>query len=350
MLVGIIAANNLRFSPYAFFYTKLLDDLGINYELVVPNRNPDIEDKFDGKVNILEWKQGRHNLINYLQYSREVKKLARKKYDYLIVLTTINAVFSCSWLKRYYAGNYLVDIRDYTYENNLFYYFLEKRAIENAELNVISSAKFQTFLPKNDYLVCHNINTPKTLSSFSLKKTIGRIVIGYIGAVSYEQQCKKLIDLVNLDDRFEFHIYGTGVAEKSLHLYTEALNNERIKMFGSYEPIEKEEIVKKVDILFNAYGNGRPLLDYALSNKLYEAMYYHKPLLTSPNTYMTELGGKMVFAIDFNKVGNLDALWDWYEKIDKDEIDEYAVNLYNKVLDESHCAEEHIKIVLKNHI
>ena len=33
-MIGIIAANNVRFSPYIFYYTDLLDEIGIEYVMV----------------------------------------------------------------------------------------------------------------------------------------------------------------------------------------------------------------------------------------------------------------------------------------------------------------------------
>lgn len=155
------------------------------------------------------------------------------------------------------------------------------------------------------------------------------------------------MDLVNKDERFEFHFYGTGVAEKSLKEYAKKYNNPRIKFMGKYENSEKENIIQKVDILFNLYGNGRPLVDYALSNKLYDALYYHKPLLTSPNTYMQEMGGDMAFSLDLNTSFDLDELWDWYQELDKKAIDNYAHNLYQIVVQENARTQEKIKSLFK---
>lgn len=346
-MVGIIAANNVRFSPYIFYYTNLLNQIGVDYEIVVPNRNPEIEDCVHPKTVYLKWNTKRHSLLNYISYSREVKKITNRKYDYLIILTTVNAVFCYPWLRKRYKKRYVVDIRDYTYEKNKIFFELEKRAIKDSKCNVISSKKFRVFLPQGKYLVCHNINTPNQESTYSFEKKKGRIIIGYIGALSYESQCEKIMDLVNKDERFEFHFYGTGVAEKTLKEHAKKYNNPRIKFMGKYENSEKENIIQKVDILFNLYGNGRPLVDYALSNKLYDALYYHKPLLTSPNTYMQEIGGDMAFSLDLNTSFDLDELWDWYQELDKKAIDNYAHNLYQIVVQENARTQEKIKSLFK---
>lgn len=343
MKVGIIAANNLCFSPYVFYYTKILDELNIDYEIIAPNRNPKIQDIQIGDVYYIDWNQKSHSIINYFKLSHEAKKIAKKKYDYVIVLTTINAVFSYKWLKKYYKHKYIVDIRDYTYEYNRIFYYLEKKAVLNSKLNVISSKKFMTFLPEAEYYVCHNINTPINVLPYNFEKSQTKIIIGYVGAVAYAEQCKKIMDLIKKDDRFEFHIYGTGVAENEVFEYKSKLNCERIKMYGKYSPKEKENIIKKVDILFNAYGYGRPLVDCAISNKLYDALYYHKPILTSPHTYMHEMGGYISYAIDLLQVDNLNDLWKWYQNINQKIFDDFSTSLYKTILNEAEETERQIK-------
>ena len=47
---------------------------------------------------------------------------------------------------------YILAIRDYTHENIPPYFAREKRAIRASALNVVSSRKFQTFLPQGEYL------------------------------------------------------------------------------------------------------------------------------------------------------------------------------------------------------
>lgn len=348
MKVGIIAANNLRFSPYVFYYTKILDDLNIEYEVIAPNRNPDIQDSNIDNVQYIEWDQKKHSILNYFKLSKKAKIIAKKRYDYIIVLTTVNAVFAFKWLEKYYKHKYIVDIRDYTYEYNKLFYFFEKKVVANASMNVISSKKFVSFLPEAKYYVCHNINTPINISPHILKKKKEKIIIGYVGAVTYEEQCKKMMDLVVKDDRFEFHIYGTGVAEKVLKKYQMQLGCTRIKMYGAYRQTEKGDIIQKVDILFNAYGNGRPLVDCAISNKLYDALYYHKPILTSPNTYMDELGGYISYAIDLTKEEYLDELWEWYQTLSVKEFDKYVKTLYQKVVEENMNTQSKLKLEFQN--
>ena len=343
MRVGIIAANNTRFSPYIFFYTEILEQIGADYEIVVPDRNPGM-DKNQDRIRVLPWKQGQKTFFNYLRYSLSVKKLvAKNRYDALVVLTGNNAAFLGPWLKRKYAGRYIVDIRDYTHENVALYYKREQTAVKNSLLNVLSSERFRSFLPKAEYVVCHNLTVKQVLDTKFDKATERPINIGYVGALSYPSQCKRMMELVRKDSRFCLSFYGTSNLEPMLRAYAETMECDRIHFFGGYTNDEKAEIIQKVDVLFNAYGNGSPLLDCAISNKMYDAMAFKKPIITCPDTYMDELAGPMSFPIDLKNETTLDALYTWYSSLTPEIVDSYAEKMHSRFLEESQVTNSIVK-------
>ena len=347
MRVGIVAANNIRYSPYIFFYTDILNKNGIEYELIYPDRNG-LKENFDGVSHILPWNSKLPTLLNYALYSNSVIKVIKQhKYDALIVLTGVNATYLGLWLKRNYAKRYIVDIRDYSHENVPPYFSLESVAVRNSLMNVISSAKFTEFLPKADYSVCHNVNqTEAEHADYSFSKANGIIRIGYVGALSYIDQCNRLMKLVAADERFSLDYYGSSVSEPVLKAYAQELDCDRIRFHGAYSGSEKAAIIQNVDILFNAYGNGVPLLDYALSNKLYDSLIHKKPILTCPNTYMTEMGGPLAFPIDLSTARALDELYDWYMRIDGHAVKTFAEEALDAVLQENNATKERIVVQL----
>ena len=336
MKVGIIAANNIRYSPYIFLYTELLRQIQVDYELIIPDRN-DIQDSFDGVVHVLPWDRKGKTAINYVVYANAVTRLVKKQaYDALIVLTSVNAAYLGLWLKRHYKGRYIVDVRDYTHENIYPYYLLETVAMRNSLMNVISSGKFREFLPEAQYHVCHNYNSQDARNvKASFSRPDGVVTIGYVGALSYVEQCKKLMELVSRDDRFRLEFYGTSPEEPVLKAFAETLPGSSIRFHGGYVAAEKSGIIRSVDILFNAYGNGTPLLDCALSNKLYDALIYRKPILTCPNTCMTEMGGELSFPIDLPAARDLDDLYEWYTHLDGAAVDAFAADAMERIIREN---------------
>lgn len=343
MKIGIVAANNIRYSPYIYFYTQLLDEINVKYEVILPNRNQ-IKDSFKGIVHEFNWDENKHSLFNYFKYSRYVEKVIKENnYDFVIVLTTIMSVFLCGFLSKNYFKKYLVDCRDYTYEHNSIYYWIESKAMRNSKLNVISSPYFREFLPKLEYDVCHNINITNSIKYQEFDNTDRPIKIGYIGSVMYYEQCEALIKLVDHDSRFEFHVFGKGPESARVKNLIESKANKRIAYHGAYVPSEKESIIKYVDILFNTYGNDTKLVKYALSNKLYDALFYKKALLTNTNTAMYDAGGKLAFAIDYDNAVNLDELYDWYISLEKEIVMKNSRDLLNKYFDETIKTKENVK-------
>ena len=66
MPVGIIASASLRFSPYAFYYMRLLDEMGLGYEVVVPDRYDGVGEGYVGNLHILPWDFRKNTLLNYI--------------------------------------------------------------------------------------------------------------------------------------------------------------------------------------------------------------------------------------------------------------------------------------------
>ena len=332
MKTAIIAFNNLYKSPYVNIYTDFCRANGIEYEVVYPNRDG-VQETVDFSSVPVDWDRSKHKMINFLHFRKVViSYLKEKRPDFVVVLTTMPAVLLSGYLVRHYKGRYLIDIRDYTYESVRPYFILEHYAIKHAAMNVISSPGFRKFLPVAQYCLCQNINAAYAEGggAFRCEPEKG-ITIGYVGSIAYKKQCMRLIHLVEQDPRFRFYLYGGEGADTQISDYLSAHPCDRIKMFGPYQPAEKVRIMSGVDILFNAYGFGSKLLDYALSNKLYDSFYMRIPLLTSPNTAMSEEAGTFSFDLDLENETSLDGLYDWYCAIDGKVFDEYSQNYLSRV-------------------
>lgn len=345
MKVAIIAFNNLKFSPYIFPYVNVLKELNAEIELIYPNRSGIDEAFNEGKLISVNWDSMKSKVFNFISFRNAViKQLSSVKYDFVIVLTTFPAVLLGGFLAKKYKNRYLVDIRDFTYENNRIYYSLEKKALKNAALRVISAGGFKNFLPQMEYLFCPNISSAYKdgAKSCSIKNTTP-VIIGYVGTIAYKKQCRKLIELVKTDERFAFYFYGNEIGDETIRQYVSSLDCDRIKCFGEYKPEEKADIIERVDVLFNVYGNGRPLLKYALSNKLYDSMYYKKPLLVSPDTDMKKESAEYSFAIDLDEAKDLNELYKWYKKIDGSQFEKYADSYLRNIFEQNDAFEVKLK-------
>lgn len=349
MKVGIIAFNNIKVCPYINPYAELLRKRDIEFDLIYANRSGDKEEYLETTYPI-KWNRHTSKLINFISFSLSVRKILKKnKYDFLVILTTIPAILLFDLLLLRYSNKYVIDVRDYTYENNPIYYMVEKMVINSARIRVISSPGFRNFLPVQDYLMCHNIPPNYKDDKYMFNPAFNRkIRIGYVGMIAYKEQCKQLIDLIEKDDRFIFWFYGIEASENIIIDYIEEKNNDRIVYKGAYKPAEKLSVIENIDLLFNAYGNGNNLLDYALSNKLYDSFYTKKPLLTSSNTAMSREAGQYSFDIDYSNSNILDELFIWYQSINKKSFEEYSFNYLKKVYEEQQIFGEKLAGSIKN--
>ena len=337
MKVGILAASNIRYSPYLFPYVELLKRLGMEYALIYPDRLG-VEDPYEGESYRLDWKKGGSTTLNYLHYARKLIRIVRReKYDALIVLTAPLGSFLAPWLALHYRKRYILDIRDYSHEDNPVYFALETMAVHNSLLNVISSRRFETFLPKGIYHCCHNYGTNAHTIREHFTPGQDPLTIGYVGLLSYGAQCKKMMALVAEDPRFKMDFYGTSDLEPELKEYAASLPEGKITFHGAYAPGQKDDICRKVDILFNAYGNDHPLVSCLLANKLYDSFLFKKPILTSPDTYMHERAGYLSWPIDLERETSLDGLYSWYRGLEKEKVEDFA----DRAMAE--CVREHEK-------
>ncbi len=334
MKVGIIAFNNIQFCPYIKPYTIHCQKKKVDYNVIFFDRL--LQGSMNKNEIAISWNSRRSKLINFIQFARKVSKLiSNNTYDFLIVLTTIPAVLLSTVLVSQYKNRYIIDIRDYTYEGNKFFWLRECKVIHYAAARVISSPGFASFLPHEKYVLCHNNTHYKSGISnrHEFSQTAKRIIIGYVGSLSYASMCKIVIDLVKNDERFCFHFYGKETVGNLIQNMISMVDCDRIVYFGEYDPNEKGKIISKIDILFNVYGNDRQLVKYALSNKLYDGIYFKKPILTSPNTDMSRYAGILSFDIDSN-TKDLNQLYRWYKSLKSGPIEKYTGEFINKVENE----------------
>jgi len=340
MKVAIITFSNIRVTPYLKYYLKILKDKNCEIDVIVWNRKHEDECLEGAKLitydKELDDKQNKIVKFIYMgSYASFVKKtLALKKYDYIISLTTVLSFFLADYLIRNYKKKYIIDIRDYSYEHIPFYYRKLKKVLNSSMLNIISSPSYKQFLPDKEYLVSHNMNFEDVgNSAFQLKKE-KPLVIGFVGLIRYATEFKKVLASIKNDERFFFEFYGDGEDESLLKRFCEENSIKNVRFNGKFYPHQKNSIYKNVDIVYNCYGNDTINVRYALSNKLYEAFYYKKPILVNEFTSMEKFSGEISFSI--HKYDELaDELYEWYQSLDEESVNSYCEEKLQQYIDEN---------------
>ena len=270
--------------------------------------------KYFLKVNASQFEK----LKGYLKFRRyAVRVLKNEKYDGVILLSGNVAVLLKKILKKKYKKKYIVDIRDYYKESQKWYFNAEKDVLDSSGMAVISSKAFTKFLPCHKYYVVHNSHniTTSQINEFRAKRKKKKgepVVISCIGGMRFFEQYKKILTYFANDDRFLVAFIGYGSNFLKKFCKEEMINN--VYIHDGFPPEKTLDFYYNTDIVMNLYGNNTPLLDYALSNKLYYAAQLGLPILVCPNTYMEEVavGNGFGFSLDLEDTTMRDKLYDYY--------------------------------------
>lgn len=335
--ICFISLGNLYLCPYISKYISLID---CDYDIIYWDRH-EINEKFEAnqlfafKYKIDESKGKVNKAIGYLKFKHFASKIIENTdYDGVILLQTIAGVLLQNSLTKYYKNKYILDIRDYTMEKNPVFYNFVKKLIANSSHTVISSSGYKKFLPQHNYTLVHNdskigLDTIKKFQKKSRNKS--QIIVSYIGLIRFHKQNKKIISIFKNDDRFLLRFIGANAY--SLKEYCESNNINNVELIDRFPPEKTLDYYFETDIVYNLYGNNTPLLDYALSNKLYYAAQLRIPILVCPNTFMENMVIQygLGFSFDKDNPNALDNLYSSYHHTNWENFNEGCEEFMLKV-------------------
>lgn len=293
----IIAFHPRSMTPYAQQYEDIIKKYGYNYDILFWDRFSDGPLEKNGNqfvfhcICTLGGNRIRKIYPFYL-FRKTLKKIIEKEnYDKIIVLNTMPGFLLQDILLKRYSNNYILDIRDYTYEKYGFYLRVVHKLINNSFFTAISSRGFKMFLGENDKLVVnHNIsNLDNICDKPTLYKFKTPITIGFVGAIRYFDENIALIK--SMQDLQNIYLLYVGRQLSDCHLDTYCKRNKynQIKFLGEFKNKEKSKIYKGIDLINSLYGNKSMEVRFALPNRLYDALIFKKPILTTQGTYLSEV-------------------------------------------------------------
>ncbi len=333
-MIGILCIIDLNYIPYLKKYTDYLDKIDADYEVIYWKR---LDTKEEVPFKTVEFCYNadlslsrKEKLIGFAKYRKfVVNTLNDKKYDRLIVLSTLMGILVSDVLTKKYAGKFIFDIRDYTYEYLAFYKAIESKIIKSSWKTVISSDGFREFLPEsNKYILCHNfLESEIDESRRFIKKTSGSLELTFIGAVRHFDLDKSVVDVFCGDSRFDLVFHGYGASYDALLKYT---IGKRVKLTGRYNRNDKEQLLESTDIINSYYDEKNIVNRYAVSNKYYDAAIYRKPLWANPDTYIGTLAYNK--GIGLNCKIDPDSMFEEYNKIDPEQFEASCERIVKEIL------------------
>jgi hypothetical protein len=358
-MIGVIFIGDMLFCPYAERYIDLLEINKCSYEVLYWNRSNSENDLPSNFIS--------YNLQSSLK-SNKVKKvkdfygycmwlkgvMKEKKYDRLILLSTLSGFIVLPQLLKRYKKRYIFDIRDYSYEKNKCYYLIEEKIIKNSNFTCISSVEFKKFLsPRNGYVITHNFNPSAIKEPYEFKKKNVKDVLNvvWIGSVRYFEYQKKILDSLGNDRRFKVFYHGTGPQLQEYEDYVESQNYNNIYFTGKYNNVDKADLLKHADILNNAYGKKNDIaIKYAVSNKYYDGIIYGIPQIVEIDSFKEKLikDSNLGLSIDNNDKNFADLIYEYYNQIDEENFNKSREITLEQILKEDRFFVEKVECFIAN--
>lgn len=348
MKVLLIGFSKLKYMPYAFFYIDSLLGEDCDIELITWNRDGTKESYDDKLFKVHEFNCIQKNQVNkflkianFLKYRRFLLKILKdEKPDFLICLHTFPGLLIIDKLVLHYQDRFIFDYRDSTYETIKIFKFLIGKMVKFSRLTFVSSDGFKIYFPKEyDYKVftSHNIND--NLIHFQptkRKASNDSIIIRFWGIIRNEKLNKTIINAIANDERFELHYHGLeeAVTQRLKHYATNVVKANNVCFHGEYSPDDRFEFSKHTDILHNLYDDANMLI--AVSNKVYDGIYFEIPQICQTGSYMAKLITKngIGVALDPSDEDFTDRLYQYYLNLNKDSFHNSCQLLRKQISDE----------------
>lgn len=358
MKICILGAVNIKHMTLISHYLDNIDLDKNKVDIIHVDKygiNEEIENvtmyKYPIKINA-KWSKLRKAKEYYKFKSYAKKIISQNNYDLIIVWGTYTGHLFKDFLVKKYSNRYILNIRDYFYENNKMIYYRMKKMVENSLITTISSDGFLEFLPKsNKYQVIYSFNKQiidrsKKNVEFSTKTPLK---ISFIGNNRFYDIHKKFMLKLKNDERFLIQYFGTG--SKILEEFAKENNINNTKFIDGFQMNLTPKLLDETDILNNIYGNKEIALKTALSIRLYYSIYLNKPILTSPNTYTSYVSNRLGLGFDIDVDSNIDfgdSIINWYKSLEINKINELTTNEVINIEDNNEIFYSEIKRIINN--
>ena len=200
---------------------------------------------------------------------------------------------------------------------------LDKRIIRSSLATVMTSGGFYSFfgmeLPKI-FVIPNKVSPSLNRPAFQAdKETSGKLKFGFVGSLRYQT----ILDFAQVvGERFpqhEFHFWG-GLKDGPMKIAVDNLVSQFGNVFyhGAFKsPEDLPKVYESFDITISCYQVSSLNERIAEPNKLYESMFFNKPIVVSDGIYLSDRVKEMGcgYTID---AGNKDSIGSFIESLTVD--------------------------------
>jgi hypothetical protein len=342
-MVGIIFLGEINLCPFLNKYVDSLKQNHMDYEIISWDRGGQSSGEYQPE-HVHVFRKNSKKMVNpifkvkdFMLFAKFAKVIINeKKYDKLVILTTLTGMLLYPLLMGKYKKKFIFDYRDVSYEFLPFYRHFLKRIIDASAFTCISSLGFKKYLPKeNDYIMAHNFkysDLKKTNTAYESNRELP-IHISYIGVLRESEYLKQLIHTFGGDERFLLSIHGGGNNELELRECASQYHN--VICTGKYEGDEKIELINQSDILCYNYPCSF-INDPALANKYYDGLIFKRPFFANIDTYSGNLIAEQGVGIGLHYEDPQipQKLFDYYQSIDEQQFLKKTEKILENVIKE----------------
>lgn len=322
-MLGLLLPNSLRYSQYAFKYSEILEEFGVEHEFVFWNRdgyslncgrfisfNKQMEDFLP------IWKK----MPAYLEYANFINRTIRDRaYDGLIVFTSQLAVMLMPTLLNSYKGKYIFDYRDVSREGFLPYKSAVRKIASGSWFTAVSSPAFRNVigLDCSPYVISHNERRISCELHQKSPSDEGLIRVAYWGIIRQPSFNQLICQRFGSDRRFSLVYHGSGCI-KELEDFCSDNDYRNIQFTGVYDEHSINTFVKTTDLLLNAYDND-VVQKPAYTVKYYDSLRYGIPMLVTEGCAMAESvqAKKLGMAVNWDDPCCMDSIYQFYMNLNR---------------------------------
>lgn len=308
-MIGIVCFWDRTATPYLQKYEELLQAAGAPYEILFWNRSGEPRETAENEQDILIpcHRQPLQKLVDFFRWRAQVlRHLKTRRYDKLIILSTVPAVLLSGYLKHYYSGRYIFDIRDYTLEKNSLFGAIVTKLVEHSALTPISSDGYREWLRPSDKLVTnHNITWSDLPTEDRAFFAAPPFRYTFVGNVRLDAQTEMVLRALKNHPQFRSGYVGRVMPGCDVMELCEREGIENCDFSGEFHYTAKPEIYRNIDLINAVYANApagkmSPGDSTPIPNRLYDCVVFRVPIVCCKGTFLAMIVEKYAlgFAID----------------------------------------------------
>ncbi len=304
-------------------------------------------------------KDGKEYMKKFFQNQVAIRRLVKKHDPDKAIFYSFGFPLTLS-LKLNKVTNYIYEISDIFYGYNKFnnvrwlFKAIDKYLIRNSLLTILTSEGFGNYLfgekwPKNIIIQPNRVHSdflneqrPEIKQN---DNTTQHLIFSFIGALRYPNTVFRFAKVIG--ERYpqhEFHFYGDSYLTNDVRKLSATYRN--VKYFGPYKnPDDLFRIYTNIDIVIACYDVQSLNERIAEPNKLYEALYFKKPIVVSKNTFLAKRVQALGcgFVIDSSKD---DTIISFIDSLTDDKLNKVYANIQNVKLEE--VIDDNSKLIIRH--